>query len=274
MTTNRHRSLEHYIKDLHTEGLMSFTASDAKSALGISHSAFLATAERQQRHSKLLKPRQGFYVSIPPFWENFGGPSPFYYIDALMKHENEPYYVALLKAAAIHGASHQAVMEFQVMTEKRMPLIRAGCNRIKFYSCKSIESVAHGIEERRHSSGSVKVSSPALIALDLVRYPLAAAGLDNIATVLYDLGAKIKSKQLASLSNSFARPVIQCLGFFLDNLGFSSKTSQMYNALQSRGSIPWTEFNQRESRTGRLVTEPLLRDKKWKVIVRRLPEVD
>lgn len=274
MTTNQHSSLKSYIENLQNQGKMSFTASDARSALGINHSAFLAAAERQQRHSKLLKPRNGFYVSVPPLYENWGAPPPIHYIDPLMKHENEPYYVAILKAASVYGASHQAVMEFQVITERRIPKIRAGCNRIKFYNRKSIESVAEGIEERQYKSGTFRVSSPALTALDLVRYPMAAAGLDNIATVLYDLGAQIKSKQLASLSNAFARPVLQCLGFFLDNLGFKTKTNQMYKNLRSRGTIPWTEFNQRESRTGRLVRDILLRDEKWKVIVRRLPEVD
>lgn len=274
METNQNYSLTDYIGDLQAQGRMSFTASEAKSALRVSSSAFLAAAERQQRRSKLVKPRQGFYVTVPPLYKNWGAPPPFSYINALMTHEDEPYYVALLKAAQVHGASHQAVMEFQVISEKRFPEIIAGRTRIAFYKRKSLESVAEGIEERHASLGSFRVSSPALTALDLVRYPLAAAGLDNIATVLSDLGQNIRAKQLASLSKAFARPVIQCLGFFLDNLGFRSKTDRMYEELQTRGTLPWAEFNQRESRTGRLVRDPLLRDKKWKVIVRRLPEVD
>lgn len=221
-----------------------------------------------------MKPRQGFYVTIPPKYKIWGGPSPHLYIDALMKHENKPYYVAILQAAQIRGGSHQAVMEYQVITEKRMPRIEVGPNRIVFYNRKTIESVAEGIEERQNSSGSIKISSPALTALDLVRYPLAAAGLDNIVTVLYELGIDINSKQLARLSLAFSRPVVQCLGFFLDNLGFASKTVEMYAELQNRGSVAWTELNQRESRNRKMVRQPLLRDKKWKVVVRSLPEVD
>ena len=38
-----------------------------------------------------------------------------------MRHEGEAYYVGLLKAAELHGATHQAVMEFQVVTGKRLP---------------------------------------------------------------------------------------------------------------------------------------------------------
>lgn len=274
METKHNYYLTDYIDDLQVQGRMSFTASEAISALRVSNSAFLAAAERQQRRSKLVKPRRGFYVVVPPFYRNWRAPCPTLYIDALMNYENAPYYVALLQAARFYGASHQAVMEFQVMTEKRMPELIVGSGRIGFYNRKSIRSVMDGVEQRHNTSGSFNVSSPALTALDLVRYPLGAAGLDNIATVLFDLGSKIKARQLASLSKAFARPVVQCLGFFLDNLGFLSKTNQMYEKLQTRGTVPWVEFNQRESRTGRLVRVPILRDEKWKVIVRRLPEVD
>src|SRR5271157_6543085 len=46
---------------------------------------------------------------------------PSWYVDDLMRHEGRPYYVGLLRAAELHGASHQAVMEFQVVTNKKMP---------------------------------------------------------------------------------------------------------------------------------------------------------
>nr|WP_245488732.1 type IV toxin-antitoxin system AbiEi family antitoxin [Rhizobium ruizarguesonis] len=38
-----------------------------------------------------------------------------------MRHEGNSYYVGLLKAAELHGATHQAVMEFQVVAAKRLP---------------------------------------------------------------------------------------------------------------------------------------------------------
>src|SRR5205823_747771 len=50
----------------------------------------------------------------------------------LMRHEGHPYYVAFLKAAELHGATHQAVMEFQVATDKRLPRILAGRSIITF----------------------------------------------------------------------------------------------------------------------------------------------
>lgn len=57
-----------------------------------------------------------------------------------MRHEGRPYYVGLLKAAELHGATHQAVMEFQVITDKRIPRISAGRSVLSFYYRKDMES--------------------------------------------------------------------------------------------------------------------------------------
>ena len=62
-----------------------------------------------------------------------------------MRREGQPYYVGLLKAAELHGATHQAVMEFQVISNKRLPRIRAGRNLIVFYFRKEMEAVTAGI---------------------------------------------------------------------------------------------------------------------------------
>ena len=49
-----------------------------------------------------------------------------------MRRENEAYCVAPLKAAEFYGATHQAVMQFQVVSGKRLPEISAGRNLIVF----------------------------------------------------------------------------------------------------------------------------------------------
>ncbi len=79
--------------------------------------------------------------------------------------------------------------------------------------------MAAGTGDRKTDTGTMKVSSAALIALDLRRYPQASGGMDNIATVLSDLGRKIDREQLAALSATVERPVVQRLGCLLDHLG-------------------------------------------------------
>jgi len=103
---------------------------------------------------------------------------------------------------------HQAVMEFQVVTNKRLPKIRAGRSAIAFYYRKDMVAISNGLEGRKTDTGSIKVSSIELTMLDLVRYPRAAGGLDNIATIVSDLGERIDPGKLANLSAAFERSVI------------------------------------------------------------------
>jgi len=251
-----------------------FTAEQAEQALGVGHGAFLDAAERLQRREALLNPRRGFYVVVPPQYASLGGPPPAWYIDPLMRHEGQAYYVGLLKAAELHGASHQAVMEFQVISAKRLPKIRAGRNLIVFYFRKNVEAVTAGTEGRKTDTGTMRISSAALTALDLLRYPQASGGIDNVATVLSDLGQRIDPEQLGTLSALVERPVVQRLGYLLEHLGHDALTGSMLEMLRAHGSLSWTELDRQEVRDPAFEREPQQRDPRWRVIVRRVPEPD
>jgi len=196
---------------------------EARKAIGASVGAFLDAAERQQRKHHLVSPRQGFYVIVPPQYLAWGGPPPPWYIDDLMRNEDCPYYVGLLKAAELHGATHQAVMEFQVVTNKRLPQLRIGRSVVIFYFRKEFDPVATGITERKTDTGHMKVSSPELTALDLLRNPHAGGGLDNIATVIADLAERLDGKKLAVLAAAYERSVSRRLGYLLDHFGRSER---------------------------------------------------
>ena len=120
-----------------------------------------------------------------------GAPPPNRYIDALMQHEGQACYVGLRKAAELHGATHRAVVEIQVVSTKRLPSIRVGRNRIAFYFHKNIQAMTAGIEDRKTDTGTMKISAAAPTAVDLLRYPHASGEIDNVATTLSDLGKTI-----------------------------------------------------------------------------------
>ena len=274
MFHDQRSALSGYVIGLLSTGRTVFTADEAEQALGVGHGAFLDAAERLQRRRALLNPRQGFYVVVPPQYASWGAPPPAWYIDALMRREGQAYYVGLLKAAELHGATHQAVMEFQVVTAKRLPRIRAGRSMIVFYFRKDMEAVTVGIEDRKTDTGTMKVSSAALTALDLLRYPQASGGMDNIATVLSDLGRTIDWEQLAALSAVVERPVVQRLGYLLDHFGHDELTGPMQESLRARGTLPWTELDRQEARDPDFASAPLQRNVRWRIIARRLPQVD
>ena len=266
--------LSGYVSGLLSTGQVVFTAEQAERSLGVEHGAFLDAAERLQRREALLSPRQGFYVVVPPQFASWGAPPPAWYIDALMSHEDQAYYVGLLKAAELHGATHQAVMEFQVVTAKRVPRIRAGRSMVVFYYRKDVEAVRAGIEDRKTETGTMKISSPALTALDLLRYPRASGGIDTVASVLSNFGETINPEQLAALSSVMERPVVQRLGFLLDHLGHDSLSGPMLDSLRARGSLPWAELDRQVAQDPDFAPEPRLRDLRWRITVRRVPQLD
>ena len=274
MTRGNRVSLADYVTEIQSKGRIVFDADEAVVALGTNRGAFLDAAQRLQKRGSLISPRKGFYVAVPPQFASWGAPPPSWYVDALMTREQQSYYVGLLKAAELHGASHQAVMEFQVVTRKRNSKIRAGRNLIVFYYRKEMAGIIDGIDDFKTDTGKMRISSPALTALDLIRYTKASAGIDNVATVLADLGSKIDADQLALLSTQFERSVIQRLGYILDILDRRSITQKMRKMLFTRGKPPWVELDRSEARDPLFAPVPIERDNRWHVVVRRLPEVD
>lgn len=271
MISGHRTHLSSYLTGLLSSGRAVFSRDEAVRDLGSSPGAFLDAAERLQRRGHLVNLRQGFYVVVPPQYLSWGAPPPSWYIDDLMRHEGRPYYVGLLRAAELHGASHQAVMEFQVITSKRMPKLLVGRSRIAFCYRKDMEAVTAGIEHRKTDTGRMKVSSVELTALDLLRYSRATGGIDPIATVLSELGGKIDPAKLGSLSKSFERSVVQRLGHLLERLGHGDRSPLMFLKLFEGKPPAWVELDRSEAE---LEPEPIERDHRWRVVVRRAPEVD
>jgi predicted transcriptional regulator of viral defense system len=274
MMLKSRRSPSDYLLDLQAEGRTTFTRDEAIAALGITEAAFLKAAARFQKQKKLFNPRQGFYVVVPAQYKSWEAPPPNWYIDALMRHEGRPYYVGLLKAAELHGATHHAVMEFQIVTDRQLPKIRAGRSWLAFYFRKDMAAVRDGIVERKTDTGSMKVSSPELTALDLLRYAHVAGGLDAVATVLADLGKSVNGAKLAVLAPHFERACTQRLGYLLDRLGHADRAQTLHEHLAARGPAPWVTLEPAKRGAERASPEPVERNERWRVTVQRHPEID
>jgi predicted transcriptional regulator of viral defense system len=266
-------SLSAYMTGLLAAGRLVFSRDEAQGAIGTGRGAFLAAAQKLQKRRRLLNPRQGFYVIVPPQNLNFGSPPPASFIDDLMRHEKRPYYVGLLKAAELHGAAHHAIMEFQIVTDKQMRDIQAGRSKIAFYFKKDLTSVASGIEHKTDTR-KMKVSSIELTLLDLLRYPEASGGLDNVLTIFADLGPKLDAEKMASLCGAFERSVVQRAGYLLDRSGLPDHAKKLHEFVERDSHAQWTEFDPSLTSVPDLAPEIVVRDKRWHVLIRRLPERD
>lgn len=274
MLHDQRSPLSGYMETLLSQGECVFTADQASVAIGVSRGAFFDASARLKKKGALLNPRQGFYVIVPPQFASIGSPPVSWFIDNLMHFEDVTYYVGLLKAAELHGATHQAVMSFQIVTNKRFPKIRLGRNALTFSYRKDISSLSDGIEDRKTDTGKMKIASAALTALDLLRYPNASAGLDNIATVLLDMSPKIDASLLAKLSDKFERSTVQRLGYLLEWNDQHQIVDLMHKALMKRGRISWTELDRVEASDPDFAPEPVEENNRWKIVVRRNPEID
>lgn len=267
-------TLQDYLLELQSGGRISFTSEEASTALGIKHSAFQASAARLQRKRLLFNPRHGFYVIVPPQYLTWEAPPPSWYIDDLMRHEGRAYYVGLLKAAELHGATHHAVMEFQVVTDKQLSKIKAGRSFIVFYFRKTMSAVLDGLESHKTDTGSMKISSAELTALDLLRYLHVVGGIDSVATILKDLGSRLNANKLATLGVPFERTTIQRLGYLLDRLGYSASTEALRNMLFSKSPVPWVQLEPMDRKKPNLDEPPLEKNERWRITVHRYPEID
>jgi predicted transcriptional regulator of viral defense system len=274
MASGPRSSLANYMTTLQSEGRISFTRAEAIAALGITPAAFLKAAGRLQKRRTLLNPRQGFYVAVPAQFLSWEAPPPAWYIDALMQHEGRHYYVGLLKAAELHGATHHAVMEFQVVTDRQLPKIRAGRSWITFHFRKDLEAIRDGVVARKTDTGIMKVSSPELTALDLLRYIHVAGGIDAVATVIADLGGKIDGAKLAAIAAHFDRACGQRLGYLLDRLGHAHRAQALHNRLSAREPVPWVALEPAKRGASASAPQPVERNERWRVSVLRHPEVD
>jgi predicted transcriptional regulator of viral defense system len=122
--------------------------------------------------------------------------------------------VALLSAAALHGATHQQPMEYFVIVQT--PASRSIHNKklkISFFSKNSWEQ--GDIVKKTTNAGYMNVSSPELTALDLLNYTH-KIGLNRATTVLQELAQiMIVSALVKTASRYQSTPVIQRLGYIL-----------------------------------------------------------
>lgn len=203
-----------YIVDLAAHGKLHFTTEEAASALGTSISAVRAALRRLKAKGEIAAPFRGFYVIVPPEYRRLGSLPAEHFIPQLMQHLSEPYYVALLSAAELHGAAHQRPQTFQVMLKANRHAIECGEVHVQFIARKDM--VGTSVIEKKTPRGMLRVSSPEATALELVGYADQSGGLDNVATILAELAYAIDAERLVSECARSPIAWAQRLGYLLD----------------------------------------------------------
>jgi predicted transcriptional regulator of viral defense system len=246
------------------EGVILLRKSEAQAHLQVSEAAFKLAANRLFKKRRIVTPRRGFFVIVPDEYHLSGSPPATWYIDALMKFHEQPYYVALLSAAALHGAAHQQPQELQVMTTSHLRPIHVGRDRIRFFMKKDLGDTP--TQKIKGATGFFPISTPEATAFDLIRY-LNPAG--HTATVLYELREEISPSALADIAKTQGELAsTQRLGYLLDYLKSGELTAPLYKWLKKQQPSPVTLVPTRKR------PRSYKRNDKWSVIINEEIEVD
>lgn len=258
--------LLNYLEKLLGQGRCSFLRSQAMSSLAIEYTPFRQAAHRLTQKGKLKRLRGEFYVVVPPEHTTQGAPPTEWFIGALMDYLGQDYYIALLSAAGLHGATHQLSTAFQVITNEVTPAIQAGRAQIDFFYKKKI----HPDYYQRIKAGGkmVNASTPEMTACDLLRYKNIAS-ISFIATVLCEMGESLDPKILSQfLKNGDAQiATIQRLGYLLELLEIPIDLTELHKALKAKSS----QYHLLVPSSKAAVIE---QNKRWHILVNETVEPD
>ena len=253
------------IDELQSTGRYVFTVADLDLNGDRSLIATQAALRRLNKRGRIASPRRGFHVIVPIEYREAGCPPPSWFIDDLMGYLGQPYYVALLSAAGLHGAAHQQPMVFQVITDRATRPMRVGRVGIEFHVSRVVREIP--VTEVQTETGTMRVSVPEATAFDLVRFQGSAGQLRNVATILDELGEQLDSEVLVQLAPLYKLPDVQRLGYLLDQVGHRQLAAPLRQWLKGR------RYRAVPLRSGWEVRDRSP-DSRWRVIPNEEVEVD
>lgn len=202
-----------YIQGLQSRGQYHFTTAEAAEAMGRSVVATRAALRRLKEKGLVSDPYRGFHVIVPPEYVGLRCLPADQFVPDLMYHLREPYYVALLSAAAYHGAAHQRPQLFQVMVPRARRAISCGGVDVAFIARHDMADAP--VVQRNTRRGVLRIAAPEVTALELIGYPDHSGGLSNIATVLLELVESMDASALGIEARRVPMAWVQRLGYVL-----------------------------------------------------------
>ena len=158
---------------------------------------------------------------------------PDYFIDDLMLHWQQQYYVGLLTAALYFGAAHQQLQTFQVVVSKPRPAIHCGRVRIEFITKSDISKTP--TQQLKTRTGYMTVATPEATVMDLIQFMNRCGGINYVVTVLEELAESVNPKMFKELlTKKHERSGLQRLGFLLEFLGHETTSELVYQSVANK----------------------------------------
>lgn len=267
-----YKRLEHWIEEKQSHGKLWFNLNELREHFrNDSETSLKQLLQRLSVQGKIVSVFKGFYVIVSPQYSSKGILPPVMFIDGLMHYLERKYYLSLLNAAALHGASHQQPQAYFVTTE--YPVLRATNKkgiRINYISTKQFPPDSL-IEKRKTETGYIFVSNPILTAVDLISFEKRIGGMNRAATVINELVEQITPRTIgASLIGNAHVTSLQRLGFLFEELlRRKDLADKLYRECRKAGltfyKIPLKASGDKKSG---LINE------KWKIVINTEIEID
>lgn len=269
-------SIEQFADDRLAHGRAYFTREELLSALDLKPNTLVAAMTRLIKKRRLAIPRHGFYLILRPEDQMAGAPDPVRWIDPLMKHQGLDYRISLLRAAAFHGSSHQAAMVFQIIVPKQLRDIEIGGHRIQFVyqAPKAFAALnqSNQLDQLKSETGFAKVAGVELTLLDCARYFHKAAGINGLAQIAKDIGAKADPRRLAKIALTYENSAVRRLGYLLDLAGHARQANALRPFVrQAKSAVP---LDPSVKPLIESLAETHDKDAKWKLVINETVEID
>lgn len=203
------------IDDAERAGRLNLQGKEIAAAMpGISRDALRRALHRQQARGRIVRLSRGadHWVIVPLQFAASGAPPIETWLDHyLTKSLGTQYYVALLSAAEVYGASPQAVMTTQIMVPKPRRPVTVGRHQLVFSTRANIARMPTRWHESAY--GRFRVSSPELTLLELTQRADQVGGWARVVEILETMGSLCKPGELtAALEATSEVPAAQRLG--------------------------------------------------------------
>lgn len=254
-------SLASWVDDRSQKGLYCFSKKEILDAISnVKENTIKVALHRLIVSRRIISPWHNFFMAVPEEYALKGVVPQNLYIDQLMHFLRRDYYVCLLNAAALHGAAHQAVMTYSVMTS--VPSLRSKTDvnlRTNFYSRSNLPMKF--VVQRKTKTGYYNVSSPELTALDLISRYKEVGGLNRVAAVMSELvEAMDMNKMSENLLSFFSTANVQILGYILE---FVLDEKDMANKIYDMAHAKFRKTVLKKTKPA----ENAKMNERWKVII-------
>jgi len=201
--------------------------------MGITAKAVERSIARLRQKKEIVSVAKGYYLILTPEFRQLGCLPPDYFVDDLMRHWHQKYYVGLLSASLYFGAAHQQPQIFQVVTDKYRPTIKCGHVKIEFITKKLISDTF--ITQLKTHTGLMNISTQVATMMDLCLFIRRSGGLSHVSTVLDELAESVEPNALKNLIEKNTEFTwIQRLGYLLEQLGHNSLSNILYENIEQK----------------------------------------